>query len=103
MNRNFAETVVAGAVALWAMALFGCSGPNDPAAAPAPDVTPSATAAATRPSAPFASTAKAPPPALTFEFLDASGTFVAPAWDDREIGQEQKDADPWLNPAWVPF
>lgn len=44
-----------------------------------------------------------PPPALTYEYLDASGTFVAPEWDNRDLGDEKKAADPWVNPAWQLF
>jgi hypothetical protein len=36
-------------------------------------------------------------------FIDGSGKFVAPNWDDRALSDEQKEDDPSLNPAWAPF
>lgn len=36
-------------------------------------------------------------------FVGFSGVFHAPVWDDRELSDEQKAADPVFNPAWVPF
>ena len=32
-----------------------------------------------------------------------SGEFYIPRWDDREISDDAKRADPWYDPAWVPF
>ena len=45
----------------------------------------------------------APTPHPHNRFVSMDGTFFVLPWDDREISDEQKKADPIYNPAWVPF
>lgn len=36
-------------------------------------------------------------------YVSFDGTFFVHRWDDREIGDEAKRADPLYNPSWVPL
>lgn len=51
----------------------------------------------------FESTSEAPPPPYLFRFVEADGYVSLPRWDDRQLSQEEKDANPWINPRWAPF
>lgn len=95
MTNTFIRLVLfLGAMLALAASLAACSTEPEPG-------TPSAVGSAT----PSVESTRSgpPPPAMPFLFLDAQGEFTAPQWDDRELGAEQKAADPFFNPAWRPF
>ena len=55
--------------------------------------------AQSKPLPPFGSLADAPEHGPTFQFIDAATRrFRAPLWDDRELTDEQRKANPSFNP-----
>jgi len=79
--------VVGGAVAMgvWALTSSKADQPPPPPAAAVTDLT------------------NAPAPPIRNQFIDITGRFFVVPWDDRELGPEQKAANPWYNPAWEQF
>ncbi len=90
------------------MVSFALAAGNDDrptsASATAIDSTLTATQPPTPPCAlPLTSTTCLPTPYFHPYVLFESGRFWMPPWDDREIGDEQKLADPLYDPAWLPL
>jgi|GEM_PF-3967985 len=56
------------------------------------------------PKPPFGDERDAPTPGRSFQFIDGTvGRFRVATWDDRNLTNEEKAADPVFNPAWEPF
>lgn len=56
------------------------------------------------PKPPFPDERDAPPPGRSFQFIDGTrGVFRVETWDDRDLTEEERAADPVYNPAWEPF
>ncbi len=53
--------------------------------------------------APCRTVADCPPPPPRSRFVSDGGFFSIPRWDDREISDAAKAADPWRDPFWPAF